>query len=122
MASSIRTGILALAEDADGVLLLLADQPFVTKWFLTRMLGVFESGSSRGKIVAAGYGRLASPPVVFSREYFPELASLHGDQGARSVIERHSSSLSVLKVRAKRVLADVDTSEDLEAARRLLEP
>jgi molybdenum cofactor cytidylyltransferase len=122
MGSSIRTGILALAKDAEGVMLLLADQPSVTRPLLQRMLRVFESADSRGRIVAAAYGQLVTPPVIFSKRYFRELAGLKGDQGARSVIERHARSLSLVKVRSRAVLADVDTGEELEAARRLLEP
>ena len=118
LASSISSGILALARDTDGVLLLLADQPFVTKTMLARMIRLFESGSSTGKIVAAGYGRLVAPPVIFSRAYFPELEALRGDAGARSVIQKHQGALSVVKA----MLSDVDTREDLEAAPRLLQP
>jgi len=122
MASSITTGISRMASSADGVLILLGDQPFVTRSFLRRMLRVFESGSSKARIVAAGYGDLVAPPAVFSREYFQELSALEGDQGARSLVQSHAGSLTVLDVRAKRMLVDVDTRVDLAAARRLLKP
>jgi molybdenum cofactor cytidylyltransferase len=123
MGTSIRAGILALEKDAAGALLLLADQPFVTRPLLRRMLKVFGSDDSRGgKIVAAACGDLVAPPVIFPKRYFRELAGLKGDQGARSVIQRHAGSLSLVRVRARSVLADIDTREELEAARRLLEP
>ena len=122
MATSIRAGIRALASDSAGVVLLLADQPFVTRSLLRRMLKVFEEGGPGGRIVAAAHGDLVTPPVIFSREYFRELEGLRGDQGARSVIERHPGSLYLVGVRSKAVLADIDTREDLDAARRLLEP
>ncbi len=122
LASSIRAGISSLAPDAEGAMLLLADQPFVSRSLLTRMIRRFDSGSSKGKIVAAGYGRLVAPPVLFSRDYFDELESLRGDEGARSVISRHAGSLTVVKATKKGALSDVDTREDLEEARRLLEP
>jgi molybdenum cofactor cytidylyltransferase len=122
MASSIRAGILALGKDSEGAMLLLADQPLVTRSLLRRMVRVFEAGGPRGRIVAAAHGDLVTPPVIFSRRYFRELAGLRGDQGARSVIERHIGSLSLVRVRSRATLADVDTIEDLDAARRLLEP
>jgi len=122
MGSSIRAGVLAVAPDTKGVLLLLADQPFVGRPLLLRMLKVFEDEMDRGKIVAAAHGDLVTPPVIFPKRYLRELSELGGDRGARSVIERHRALLSLVRVRAKVSLADIDTPADLEAARRLLEP
>jgi molybdenum cofactor cytidylyltransferase len=122
MGSSIRAGVLALGKDARGALLLLADQPFVDRSLLRRELRVFASRSPKGRIVAAACGDLVTPPVIFPRKYFRELAALEGDRGAKSVIERHAGSLSLVRVGSRAVLADVDTQEELEAARRLLQP
>jgi molybdenum cofactor cytidylyltransferase len=121
MSTSIRAGISALAKGTDGALLLLADQPFVTRSLLRRMLRIFEAGGPRSEIVAAAHANIVTPPVVFSRRYFRELEGLEGDQGARAVIERHSGSVSLVRVRSTVALSDVDTREDFEAARRLLE-
>jgi molybdenum cofactor cytidylyltransferase len=121
MGSSIRAGILALEEDAEGAMLLLADQPFVTRSLLRRMLRVFEAQGAKG-IVAAAQGDLIAPPAIFSSKYFGELASIRGDQGARYVIERHIGDVSLVGVRSRRTLTDIDTRDDFEAARRLLEP
>jgi molybdenum cofactor cytidylyltransferase len=121
MASSIRTGMSALATDANAVMIVLADQPFLTKPLLRRILRAFEARGSNGIVAAARAGTVA-PPAVFSRKYFGELAGLTGDQGARSVIVRHQADASLVNVRSRHTLADVDTQEDLEAARRLLEP
>jgi CTP:molybdopterin cytidylyltransferase MocA len=118
MATSIRAGILALATDTDGAMLLLCDQPFVTRPLLRRLVKAFEEKAPIRKIVAAAHGDLVSPPVIFSREYFGELVELEGDRGARSVIARHPDSVRLVKVRSKAVLADVDTPDDLLAARR----
>jgi len=118
----IRAGVRALASDSAGAVLLLADQPFVTRSLLRRMLETFEEGGPRRKIVAAAHGDQVTPPVIFSKEYFRELEELRGDQGARSVIERHTGSLSLVRVRSKAVLADIDTRDDLNEALRLLEP
>ena len=85
------------------------------------MLRVFEAGGARG-IVAAAQGDLVTPPAIFSRKYFGELADLRGDQGARSVIERHARDVALVRVRSRRTLTDIDTRDDLEAARELLEP
>jgi len=115
MGGSIRAGISALAKDAGGAMILLADQPFVTRPLLRRMLRAFEARGARG-IVAAAQGDVVTPPAVFSRRYFRELAELRGDQGARSVIERHPKEVSLVRVRSRLTLRDIDTRDDFEAA------
>jgi molybdenum cofactor cytidylyltransferase len=50
-------------------------------------------------------------PVAFSRVLWPELATLSGDTGARSLLARHP--VTELAVDDAGVLADVDTPQDL---------
>lgn len=121
MATSIRRGISAVAPGSNAVMIVLADQPFITRRFLRGMLDAFEAQGSKG-IVAAARGGVVAPPAIFSRRYFAELSGLRGDQGAKSVIEKHMGSASLVRARSPQRLADVDTQDDLEAARRLLEP
>lgn len=121
MATSIRRGISAVAPGSNAVMIVLADQPFITRQFLRGMLDAFEAQGSKG-IVAAARGGVVAPPAIFSRRYFAELSGLRGDQGAKSVIEKHMGSASLVRARSPQRLADVDTQDDLEAARRLLEP
>lgn len=121
MGGSIRTGVRAVGSDAEGAMVLLSDQPFVTRPLLRRMLREFEKRGARG-IVAASSGGLVSPPAIFSRKYFRELAALRGDQGARSVIGKNTKDVTFVRVRSKRTLADIDTRDDLEAAIALLQP
>lgn len=121
MATSIRRGISAVAPGSNAVMIVLADQPFITRQFLRGMLDTFEAQGSKG-IVAAARGGVVAPPAIFSRRYFAELSGLRGDQGAKSVIEKHMGSASLVRARSPQRLADVDTQDDLEAARRLLEP
>lgn len=121
MATSIRRGISAVAPGSKAVMIVLADQPFITRQFLRGMLDAFEAQGSKG-IVAAARGGVVAPPAIFSRRYFAELSGLRGDQGAKSVIEKHMSSASLVRARSPQRLSDVDSQDDLEAARRLLEP
>jgi molybdenum cofactor cytidylyltransferase len=121
MGSSIKVGVSALPRGTRGVMVLLADQPFVTRGFLRRMLRAFVAGRGR-RIVAASHNGVTTPPVVFPRRFFHELMELRGDQGAKSVIQRHSRAVSLVRVRSKKTLEDVDTREDLELALRSFEP
>ncbi len=119
--TSIRAGVRALPSDSSGALLLLVDQPFITRSLLTRLLKAFEKEGRSDRIVAVSSGGVISPPVVFARRYFRELEALGGDEGARSVIQRHVTKLVLVKIREARTVSDVDTPEELASARRLLQ-
>jgi CTP:molybdopterin cytidylyltransferase MocA len=48
-----------------------------------------------------------TPPVVFSKDFLPRLATLQGDEGAR-----HLMHLAGAVVAPARTLMDFDTAED----------
>ena len=50
----------------------------------------------------------AGHPVGFSCEYFSELMSLRGDDGARPVVEAHAAELEHLDTSDRGVLTDID--------------
>lgn len=70
----------ALALDGDALLVCLADMPCVTREHLLALLGV------DGPVAATESSGTRSPPALFSREMLPHLATLAGDEGARSLI------------------------------------
>ena len=109
LGSSIRRGVEAVATDAQGVVILLADQPFVTADVIDRLI---ETAVTEGRrIVASAYHRTAGVPAYFQRALFLELLTLEGDQGARSVIERYPKE-GVAVPLPEAVATDVDTAED----------
>lgn len=87
MGSSIRTGVAAVSTDAQGVVILLADQPMVTAEVIDRLLDTAAAGPHR--IVASAYSGTVGPPAYFHRALFLELLTLEGDRGARSVVKAH---------------------------------
>lgn len=110
MGSSIRTGVAALSPEADGVVILLADQPLVTADVLDRLIAAAVAGGHH--IVASSYRGTVGPPAYFHRALFLELLTLEGDRGARSVIERYPREGIALPV-DEAVGVDVDALDDL---------
>jgi molybdenum cofactor cytidylyltransferase len=115
MGSSFRTAVTALG-DTEAALFALADQPLLTANEYRRVLDAYRSGS-RG-IVSVRYGGVTAPPHLFARSYFPELARLA--HGARPVLQRHADDTVILEFPAG-MLLDVDTPEDYERVKALLE-
>ncbi|HMS82178.1 MAG TPA: nucleotidyltransferase family protein [Nitrospira sp.] len=111
--ASIRTGLHALEQcNREGttktVVLMLCDQPFVTTALIDDLV---RASRTTGKgIVASEYGGTVGVPALFRREYFPELATLSGDSGAKRIIAAHPGD--VVGVPFSQGLTDIDTPED----------
>jgi molybdenum cofactor cytidylyltransferase len=114
--TSLRAGIAALGRDADAVVVLLGDQPFVTAAIVERLAA--EWRSSRALIVAPTYAGQRGNPVLFARAVFPELLAVQGDQGARAVLAANRARVRLVPFDDVRPLADIDTPEDYERLRR----
>jgi molybdenum cofactor cytidylyltransferase len=93
----------ALATDADAMLICLADMPFVTTDHLRTLIGV---GGNR--VVASATGDARMPPALFPRAFWPTLATLSGDAGARTILRG-----AITVQAAPDMLADIDTRADL---------
>jgi molybdenum cofactor cytidylyltransferase len=107
LAGSVRLGV-AAAEDAEAVLLVLADMPCVTERHVRAVLAACGEGAA----VASSDGVRPSPPALFGRRHFPALLALEGDAGARELLR------GAVPVRAgPGELTDVDTPEELERLR-----
>ena len=113
--TSLRAGIAALGQDADAVVVLLGDQPFVTAAIVEQL--VAEWRTSRAVIVAPTYVGQRGNPVLFARAVFPELLAVQGDQGARAVLAAERARVRLVAFDDPRPLADIDTPEDYERLR-----
>lgn len=108
LSTSLVRGIAALPAGADAVLILLGDQAAVDAADLSALVAAWEVEPAL--IAAAGVADRLGPPVIIPRPYWPQLAALRGDQGARSLLEWHEEHIAVAMPHAA---LDVDTPEDL---------
>lgn len=118
MASSVRRGIAAVPEDADGAMVLLGDMPLVAPALLDRVLDGYAPEQGR-LIVVPMDGEMRGNPVLWSRRFFPELAGLEGDIGARRLIAAHPEAVFEVTVADAGAFLDVDTPDALAQARAL---
>ncbi len=114
MASSLRAGIAALQQFSraiDGAIVALCDQPGLSPE-VVRQLIAMQRASGRG-MVAAHYGGRNGAPALFLRGHFAALASLTGEQGARTLLNRHPELVATVDV--PELAVDLDTPEDFAA-------
>ena len=115
MADSLKAGIEALPEDAEGVVVCLGDMPDITAEHIARLLAAFDD--ERRICIPVCEGRRGHP-VLFGRAYFPEILSLPDGVGARAVVRAHADALRQVDIADAAVLTDLDTPEALAARRK----
>ena len=111
--SSLRTALSRVDPSADGIVLMLGDQPGVTREAVARLID-----SRRGAPIAVcRYSDGIGHPFWLGRKVFGELAELHGDRGVWRLIESGRFDVQQVPI-ASIVPLDVDTWDDYQ---RLLE-
>ncbi|HBA67293.1 MAG TPA: nucleotidyltransferase family protein [Methylococcaceae bacterium] len=110
IASSIRAGIDSLPVNADGVLMLLSDQPLVGYQAMQCLLTQWRIEPSR--IAASQYHDTVGVPALFPSAFFGALRSLRGDRGAKSLLLQFEDKLQ--KIPLPEAELDIDTREDFD--------
>jgi molybdenum cofactor cytidylyltransferase len=106
---SLASGVRA-AGQADAVLVLLGDQPGVTAEAIRRVL---DSHNQAANVVRASYNDVLGHPVLIDQSLFSEVASVHGDVGARFLFDRPGVEVSSVACEDVGLGADIDTTDDL---------
>lgn len=117
LASSLKTGIAAVPDEADGALVILGDMPAVSSADLDRMIAAFRRSGGESVVRATAFGRRGNP-VILPRALFGAVRLLEGDTGARQIVEAADAVDVEL---GEGALLDVDTPEALAAAGGLLQ-
>lgn len=112
LASSLRAGLAALPETVGAALIVLGDMPRVREETFTALLAAAQETPAAQAIVPAYAGRRGNP-VLVRRALFPSLMKLHGDQGARKLLEGAGEAVRLLAVDDPGILADFDTKDSL---------
>ena len=111
LSSSLKVGLVKLLEiqpNLDALLVSLADQPFVTARHFHQFIEKFQN--TNNPIIAARYRETIGVPALFGKKIFAEFAGISGDKGAKTIIEKHRSTLETVDL--PEAAFDVDTKDD----------
>ena len=112
MGGSLARGIASLPDASGAALVLVTDQPHLSGAVLDAILERYRSDAA--PLIACRYASGAlGVPALFGRRFFPELAALSGDRGARALFTRHAAALTTVSFPAGD--ADIDTPADAAA-------
>ena len=120
LSTSLKAGIAAVPADADGAIVALGDMPQVDAALIDRLLSAFDPEKGALVVVPTIDGERGNP-VVWSRRFFPELAAIEGDVGARHLIASYPEAVVEVPMTGKAALIDVDTPDALMAVKAEIE-
>jgi molybdenum cofactor cytidylyltransferase len=114
ISSSLRAGVDALAG-SEALLITLGDQPFITPQVIAAIVDQIDAPEPAAR---ATYDGRPGHPVLVKRALYAGLRSLRGDAGARDLLAK----AGVREFECGHLCAphDIDTRDDLDAARRRL--
>jgi molybdenum cofactor cytidylyltransferase len=107
--SSLRTALARVDPRADGIVLMLGDQPGVARSTVRRLI----AARHRAPIVVCRYWNGVGHPFWLSRAVFGELEHLHGDKGVWKLIESGRFDVHEVPI-DDTVPLDVDTWDDYQ--------
>jgi molybdenum cofactor cytidylyltransferase len=116
LSTSIVAGISNVPDDCDGAIILLGDMPAIETGLIDRQIAAFAPDEGRAICVATHHGRRGNP-VLWSRQFFPEILALTGDIGAKALIAAHDEFVCEIDVDDDGPLLDIDTPDMLAAWR-----
>jgi molybdenum cofactor cytidylyltransferase len=112
LSTSVKAGLAAVPDDVDGAIVCLGDMPQVDAALIDRLAAAFDPERGALIVMPTVDGKRGNP-VVWSRRFFHELATLEGDVGARHLITRYPEAVAEVPVTDNAVLVDVDTPDAL---------
>ena len=120
LSTSLKAGLGAVPSDIDGAIVCLGDMPQVRAPLIDRLVAAFDPERGALVVVPSIDGKRGNP-VVWSRRFFHELATLEGDVGARHLIARYPEAVVEVPVTDQAALVDVDTPEALSRVKAEIE-
>jgi molybdenum cofactor cytidylyltransferase len=114
LSTSLKAGIKALPPGTDAAIVCLGDMPEIDAELIDRLIDAFEPAQGRAIVVPTHSGKRGNP-VLWGSAYFPAMAELKGDVGARHLIGQHAEAVVEVPMETGAALLDIDTPEALDA-------
>jgi molybdenum cofactor cytidylyltransferase len=120
LGTSLKAGIAAVPDDADGAIVCLGDMPQVDGALIDKLIAAFDPEKGALVVTPSIDGRRGNP-VVWSRRFFNDLMAIQGDIGARHLIGNYAEAVVEVPVSGEGALIDVDTPESFSAVKAEIE-
>lgn len=106
-------------KDCDACVFCASDQPLLQRDSIERLIKEFEK---KGKgIYRLAFDNKVGNPILFTKEYYTELADLPEKRGGSYLAERYPKDVTLVEASSKWELVDVDRPDDLEFLKNIKE-
>ncbi len=112
--TSLALAVKSTSAVSAGLIITLADQPFMDTASIDRVIVAAEQWPDR--IIMGSVNGRAGHPVYLPRRLFADLLALSGDVGAREIIARERATVIEEPLTNELAHLDVDTNEDYQHA------
>jgi len=119
--SSVHRGLEALSRACEGVMICLADQPFLTPEDIDVLIEAFGRRRQGSILVPTHRGRRGNP-IVLAHAHRAEILRSGRNLGCKRLIERDPELVTTLEMETDHVVFDLDTPEDYAEWQRRVEP
>jgi molybdenum cofactor cytidylyltransferase len=113
MSTSIHAGMQAIDTSAKGILIALADQPFIPPEIINQLIERFAAGK-KGIVLPVYAGKQGHPVILDRKRYEPGLLALQGDVGGKEIVQNHVDDVLEVEVASRGVLIDIDEPGDYQ--------
>ncbi|MGG3942236.1 nucleotidyltransferase family protein [Peribacillus psychrosaccharolyticus] len=107
---SLKTGI-EYANTADAVVILLADQPFITTNMINDLIDLFIKNPSCS-FVASSFQGCIQPPILIAKKLFPDVLLIQGDRGAKHILRKSLNKGILAPFYEEKLFVDIDQKKD----------
>ena len=121
LSASLKSGIAAVPEECAAALVCLGDMPLVTGRMIDRLLATYDPDEGRLIVLPTFRGKQGNP-MLWDRQFFPEILQISGDSGARFLLGKHLEVVTEVEMADDAVLRDFDTTDSLNSLPQRLRP
>ena len=109
---SLTTGIeYANTLQSDAVVIILADQPFITTNMINDLIDLFIKNPSC-PFVASSFQGCIQPPILIAKKLFPDVLLIKGDYGAKHILKKSLNKGILAPFYDEKLFVDIDQKKD----------
>ena len=108
IASSIRCAVQALPNNVNGMIVCLADMPWISTQHIDALIKQFTGDS----VCALYFGNQRGHPILFPKTWFSRLMTLQGDTGANRLLNGNEVEITRIDLSDDAILRDINCLDD----------
>ena len=114
--TSIKSGIKEVSKNSNGMLICLADMPYISTSEINKLIHAFVQNRIKGKklIVVPVFQGQRGNPVLFSSDFRNDILDYKEESGCKGVIINNSESVKEIEMDDDKMLLDVDNLDDYQ--------